>query len=116
MVIGRRLTGPNRCSTVASMIAGVVTTDAAHRGQQAHGFTIAAVEGEGHPHLLAVVAADLEAVRASGSVRLVHGNTAVMPLLGAADMPIKQQAMSLDNSVDPLVVGRLAALGHRPTV
>jgi hypothetical protein len=57
-------------------VADVVTRDAARRGREAHGLSVTAVEGEGDLHLLAIVAADLEAVRAPASVRLVHCNTA----------------------------------------
>jgi hypothetical protein len=49
-------------------VADVVAGDAACGREEAHGFTIAAVEGEGDLDLLAVVAADLETVGAPAAV------------------------------------------------
>ena len=40
----------------------IITADAACSGQEAHGFPITAVQGKGDPHLLTVVAANLEAI------------------------------------------------------
>src|SRR4051812_10090512 len=59
------LTRPNLCSTAATM---VLARDAAGGCREAHGLSIAAVEGEGHAYALAVVAADLQAVRAPAGI------------------------------------------------
>ncbi len=84
------------------------------KATQAHGFTIAAIEGEGDPDLLAVVTADLEAVGATAPVSLIHRDAAVVTTLGAIAVSIEQQAMDLHDPVDSFVVGRLTPLCHGP--
>src|SRR5829696_1897360 len=49
---------------------------------------VAAVEGEGHAHALAVAAADLQAVRAPAGVARVHGNAPLVPALLAAGVAL----------------------------
>src|SRR5262249_35619017 len=169
MVTGRRLTGPKRCSTAASIksrtsspltplvvarklmasrsqqssakatrtrsplsqpircsprttghghelpvrrqppyhqAAHALAGDAAGSGQEAHGFPITAVERKRNPHPLAVVAADLKAVGAPTPITFMHCNAAVMAPLVPANVAIEQQAVSLHDPVDSLVIGR----------
>ena len=88
-------------------VSHVVTGDAACGGEEAHGFPVTAIEREGNPHPLAIVAADLEAIGAPAPIALIDRNAAVMPPLDTASMAIEQQAMDLHRPVDPLVIGRL---------
>src|SRR5262245_35692836 len=64
-------------------VAHVFAADAGHGGEKAHGLTVAAIESN-DADLVAVVAADLEAVGAPSPVRLVHGNAAVLSPLDAS--------------------------------
>src|SRR4051812_45034701 len=80
------------------------------RHSSAHGLPIAAVEGEGHAHALAVVAADLQAVRAPAGVARVHGDAPLVPALLAAGVALEQEPMHLHDAVDPLHVRRGPAL------
>jgi hypothetical protein len=77
----------------------VVAGDAARGGEEAHGFPVTAIEREGDPHPLAIVAADLEAIRAPTPIALIDRNAAVMPPLDTASMAIEQQAMDLRSSL-----------------
>src|SRR5437773_58387 len=86
----------------------------AGRRKKAHGFTIAAIEGEGDPDFLAVVTADLEAVGAPAAVSLIHRDAAVVTALGATAVPIEQQAMDLHDPIDSFVVRRLTPLCQGP--
>ena len=52
-------------------IAHVLASDTACGSEEAHGFPITAVQGKGDPHLLAVVAADFEAVGAPASIAFI---------------------------------------------
>ena len=88
-------------------VTHVLAGDAARGGEEAHGFPVTAIEREGNPHPLAVVAADLEAVGAPAPIALIHRNAAVMPPLDTAGVAIEQQAVDLHHPVDPLVIGRL---------
>ena len=88
-------------------VAHVVAGDAARGGQEAHGFPITAVECEGNPHSLAVVAADLETIGAPAPIAFIHRDAAVMTPLATAGVAIEQQAMDLHHPVDPLVIGWL---------
>jgi hypothetical protein len=85
----------------------VVTGDAACGGQEAHGFPVTAVEREGDPHSLAIVAADLEAIGTPAPITFIDRDAAVMPALGTTGMAIEQKAMDLHHPVDPLVIRRL---------
>src|SRR3954463_8807011 len=71
---------------------------------EAHGLPIAAVEGKGHAHAPAVVAADLQAVRAPAGVARVHGDAPLVPALLAAGVALEQEPMHLHDAVDPLHV------------
>ena len=85
----------------------VVTRDAACGGEEAHGFPVTAVEREGDPHSLAIVAADLEAIGAPAPITFIHRNTSVMPPLDTTSIAIEQEAMDLHHAIDALVIWRL---------
>jgi hypothetical protein len=65
-------------------ITHVLAGDAARGGEKAHGFPITAIEREGNPHSLAVVAADLEAVGAPTPIAIIDRNATVMAPLDTA--------------------------------
>ena len=90
----------------------IVAGDAARGGEEAHGFPVTAIEREGNPHPLAIVAADLEAIGAPASIALIDRDAAVMPPLDTASMAIEQQAMGLHHPVNPLVIGRRPELAR----
>jgi hypothetical protein len=91
-------------------IANVGTVDAAGGRHPGDRLAVAAVEREGDAHLLAIVAADLEPVRAPAGVGAVDRNAAVMlPLLAGSGMALEQQPVHLHDPVDPLHVDRRAA-------
>jgi hypothetical protein len=85
----------------------VVTRDAACGSEEAHGFPVTAVEREGDPHSLAIVAADLEAIGTPAPITLIDRDAAIMPALGTTGMAIEQKAIDLHHSVNPLVIRRL---------
>ena len=88
-------------------ITDVLAADPARGGEEAHGLAITAIEREGDPHPLTVVAADLKAIGAPAAIALIDGDASVMSPLDAAGMAIKQQAVDLHHPVNPLVIGRL---------
>src|SRR5687768_3506235 len=89
----------------------VLTLDPLGRGHMPQHLPIAAIQRKSHSHLLAIVTADLEPVRAPAQIGALHGHTPVVPaLLGPARMSLKEQAMGLHDPVDPLVIGRSLAL------
>src|SRR5690606_12964708 len=93
-------------------VAHVFALDAYGRSDVGNGFAVAAVEGEGDAHFLAVVAADLEPVRAPAQVPSLHRDAAVMPsLLMPSSMATKQQTMPFHDAVGALVIGRRSAFG-----
>lgn len=93
---------------VAHEIAGLP----ARGGRPAHRFPIAAVQGEGRPHRLAVVATELEPVRAPAHVAGINSNTAIVAAWGThRPMSTGQQTVIAHDAVDALVVDRRAALG-----
>lgn len=62
---------------------------------------------EGDAHLLATVAAVLEAVRKPAGVAGIDRDAPVVAkLVGIAALPLEQQAIDLDDPVDALRVGR----------
>jgi hypothetical protein len=71
-------------------VTHVLAADTACGSEEAHGFSITAVQGKSDPHLLAIVAADFEAVRAPASIAFIHRDPTVVPPLDTADMTIKQ--------------------------
>ena len=81
-------------------VAHVLARDAAGGCHEAHGLPVAAVEGEGHAHALAVVAADLQAVRAPAGVARVHGNAPFVPALFAAGVALEQEPVHLHTPVN----------------
>ena len=97
MVTGRRLILPNRCSTAVTIRSRtVLAADAARGGEEAHGLAITAVQCEGDPHLLTIVAANLEAIGAPTAVAFIYCNPTVVPPLNAANVAIEQEAVHLD--------------------
>ena len=78
-------------TSLAKRLAHVLARDAAGGCHEAHGLPVAAVEGEGHAHALAVVAADLQAVRAPAGVARLHGNAPLVPALLAAGVALEQE-------------------------
>ena len=75
-------------------VAHVFARDPAGRGHKAHGFPIAAVEGKGNPHPLAVIAADLQAIRAPARVAHLDSDTAfVTAHLATTGVALKQKPM-----------------------
>jgi hypothetical protein len=73
-------------------VSHVVTRDAACGGEEAHGFPVTAVECEGDPHSLAIVAADLEAIGTPAPITFIDRDATVMPALGTTGMAIEQKA------------------------
>ena len=59
-------------------ITNVLAADAARGSEEAHGLAITAIEREGDPHPLTVVAADLKAVGAPAAVARIDGDASVM--------------------------------------
>src|SRR6516165_7897780 len=107
MVTGRRLTGPKRCSTAASIKSRtsspltplvVARKLMASRSQQSSAKAT---------RPFTVVAADLKAVGAPAAVALIDGDASIMAPLDAAGMAIEQEAVDLHHPVNPLVIGRL---------
>src|SRR6185369_9853086 len=66
--------------------------DASRGGEEADGLPITAVECEGDPHPLPVVAANLEAIGAPASIAFTHRDAAIMAPLDSAGMAIEQHA------------------------
>lgn len=84
----------------------VLALDALGGGDMGDCVTVAAVEGEGDPDLLLVVAADLEAVGAPSDVRAFDGDLTVMAtLLGRSGVAHQQQIVHLHDSVNALGIG-----------
>ena len=94
-------------------ITNVLTADPTCGSEETHGLAITAIEREGDPYPLTVVAADLKAIGAPVAVARIDGDASVMSPLDAAGMAIKQQAVDLHHPVNPLVIGRLQASGQR---
>ena len=109
---GKRLTLPNRCSTAATIRSRTPEMPPVV-ARKLTASPVTAIEREGNPHPLAIVAADLEAIGAPTPIALIDRNAAVMPPLDSATMAIEQQAMDLHHPVDPLVLGRLQARCQR---
>src|SRR3984893_3110803 len=97
-------------------VTHVLASDAARSGEEAHSFTITAVQCEGNPHLITVVTANLEAVGAPTPIAFIHSDATVVPPLGTTGMAIEHETVGLHHSVDSFVVGRLAPGGQRPTL
>jgi len=94
-------------------VTHILASDATRGGEQAHGFTITAVERERDPYFLTIVAANLEAVGAPTPIALIHRDAAVMPPFNTAGMAIEQEIVGLHHLVDSFVIGRLAPGGQR---
>jgi hypothetical protein len=102
--------GPPNLTVPAHVLGG----DAAGGGDIAHRLPVTAIEREGDPHFLAIVAADLEAVRAPTGVADLDGDLPVVsPLFAAAAMTLEQQTVKLHDAVDALRIGRCALVSFR---
>jgi hypothetical protein len=101
---GNRLTSPNRgFHALDHQVADVATIDAAGGRHPGDRLAVAAIQGKGDAYPLAVVAADLKAVRAPTGVGAIDGDPAIMPALGTlVSMALEQQPMCLHHPVDPL--------------
>src|ERR1700729_3398119 len=95
-------------------VTHVLASDVARSGEEAHSFTITAVQCEGNPHLITVVTANLEAVGAPTPIAFIHGDVTVVPPLGTTGMAIEHETVGLHHSVDSFMVGRLAPGSQRP--
>src|SRR5262245_11322201 len=95
-------------------ITNVLTADPTRGSEETHGLAITAIEREGDPHPLTVVAADLEAIGAPAAVARIDGDASVMSPPDAASMAIKQHAVDLHHPDNPLVIGR--ASNQRPAL
>jgi hypothetical protein len=86
----------------------------------AHDFPITAAEREGDMDLLAIIATDLEAVRAPAHIRAAHRDPAVVTAFGAGRMTVEQEIVELDHPMKAFVVRRRPAFclsipaQHRP--
>src|SRR3954464_14534055 len=91
-------------------VADVGAVDAAGRRHPGDRLAVAAIQREGDAHLLAVVAADLEPVRAPSRIGAVDRDPAIVPpFLTVAGMAVEQKTVRLHDPVDPLDVhGRTA--------
>lgn len=95
-------------------IADVLGRDAAGGGDVPHGFTITAVEREGDADLFAVVASDLQRVRAPAGIASVNRDATVVPaFLALAAMALKEQPMRFHHAIDALGIGRCASRARR---
>lgn len=73
-------------------VANILAFDTLGRGDEAVRLAVAAVECEGDADLLAIVAAELEAVRTPAQVGLIDGDAAVVTLrLETAGMALQEQ-------------------------
>ncbi|MCY1339701.1 hypothetical protein D9M69_255940 [compost metagenome] len=70
----------------------------------AHGLAVAAVQGECHAQWLAVVAAELKAVRAPALIGFLYSNLAVMPALRPRRnrSALQQQAVLTHDPIDTM--------------
>ena len=76
-----------------------------------HGFPVAAIEREGYPDFLAIIAGEFEAIRTPAQVGAIDGNPAVVTtLLQTSRVLLQQQAVGLHDAIDALVIGCLEAL------
>jgi len=83
-------------------------------GLEAHGLAIATVECKGDADLLAIVAADLEPVRAPGGVAGIDGDAAIVTtLLATPAVPLEQQPMQLHDAIDAFGIGCCAPVFFR---
>jgi hypothetical protein len=67
-------------------ITDVLTANPTCGSEETHGLAITAIECEGDPHPLTVVAANLKAVGAPAAVAFIDGDASVMSPLDAAGM------------------------------
>src|SRR5439155_5515750 len=96
--------------------------DAAHGRNPAHRFPVAAVERKCDPHALAIVASNLETIRAPAAVAFTHRNAPVVTpgIEWPSRVPAQQQTIITHHAVDPLVIhprspfGVAQAIHHGP--
>ena len=74
-------------------VTNVLASDAARGGEEAQGFAIAAVQCEGDPHLLTVIAANLEAVGAPTSIAFIHRDATVVAPLDTTGVAISGRSV-----------------------
>lgn len=80
--------------------------DAARGGDVSHGLPVATVERERDTHPLAVVASNLQRLRAPAGIGPINRDAAIMaPLLAFAAMGLEQKAVNLHHAVDALQLG-----------
>src|SRR6185437_11635503 len=92
-------------------VANVGAVDAAGCRHPGDRLAVAAVQREGDAHLLAVVAADLEPVRAPARIGAVDRDAALVPpFLAAPGVAVEQKTVRFHDPVDPLDVHRRATL------
>ena len=93
MIIKRQMVHPAEPMLDGShhQVTHVLSSDAACSGEEAHSLAITAVQCEGDPYLLAVVAADLEAIGAPTAVAFIYCNPTVVPPLNAANVAISRR-------------------------
>ena len=90
-------------------VPDVLGADAAGRRHVPHRLAVAAVEREGDADLLAIVARDLQPIRAPAGVALVDGDPAVVTsFLAMFAIPLEQQPVHLHDAVHALWVGACA--------
>src|SRR4051812_25684511 len=91
-------------------VADVGAVDAAGRRPPGDRLAVAAIQREGDAHLLAVVAADLEPVRAPSRIGAVDRDPAIVPpFLTVAGMAVGEDDLRLHYPADPLALhGRTA--------
>jgi hypothetical protein len=104
---------PNRCSTQCTIMSLIISPEMpAVVATQSDDFAVLAVQGEGHPHDLAIPAGELQRVRTPtliGAAR--HDRSVMSPWDAAPCMPGQQQAALLHQSVDSLGVDGIVAGG-----
>jgi hypothetical protein len=96
-VTGKRLTLPNRCSTAATIRSRTSSPEmppvVARKLMAPRGHSSPTRKQPGPS--LAVIAADLEAIRAPVSIAFIEREAAVVPPLDTVTLAIEQQAMDL---------------------
>src|SRR5207248_8830132 len=84
-------------------VADIGAGDAPGGSHRKDRLAVAAVQGEGNAHPLAVVAADLEPVRAPSRIAALDRDpTLVRPFPTARSIPVEQESVRLHDPADPL--------------
>src|SRR2546430_4639301 len=82
-------------------ITNVLAADPTRGSEEAHGLAITAIEREGDPHPLTVVAADLKAIGAPAAVALIDGDASVMSPLDPPRLAIGPPTADPPHPVNP---------------